>query len=45
MLNSYDGKSINIYRTFDKKSFSYDIAQGILSEDENRLTYLMEKAL
>lgn len=45
VLNGYDGKNINIYRTFDKKSFSYDIARGYFQRMKNRLIYLEEKAL
>ena len=45
VLNGYDGKNINIYRTFDKKSFSYDIAQGILSEDEKQTDILGGKSI
>lgn len=45
VLNGYDGKNINIYRTFDKKSFSYDIARGILSENEKQTDILGGKSI
>ena len=43
MLSGYDGNKIDIYRTYDKKCFNYDLESGTLSDAPELTEKLADK--